>query len=168
MPNKPEIVAWDTCVIIDALQKSKGRWEKIAPFIEDAEKDRLRIIVSEISVVECSHLKESSAPLEEQHKLIDAWFNSPYIVRRPIHPGITREAVRLARAHNLTAADAIVLATAVKDRVPILLTGDGKTRKKGRKLLPLSQKIGDPPIIIAEPDPGSGTLFADAKEKRSN
>lgn len=166
MPNKPEIIAWDTCVIIDAIQKSDGKWEKIAPFVTDAENDRTRIVVSEISVVECSRLKESAAPPEEQHKLIDSWFESPYVVRRPIHPGITRAAVQLARAHKLGAADAIVLATALNNGASILHTGDGKTRKRGGKLIPLNKKLGNPPMIIAEPDSSMiGPLFANAKEK---
>ena len=134
---------------------------KIAPIIQEAELGQLKIIISEISVIECSHLQNppSGMSLADQHATIDKWFESPFFARRAIHPGITREAVKLARQHNLSAADSIVLATALKDGVRVLHTGDGSGRNKGRKLLPLSGQLGSPPLTIREPDPGQLALF---------
>jgi predicted nucleic acid-binding protein len=159
MPNKIETIAWDSCVIIDAIQRT-GKYQEIAPLIGQGEKGTLKILVSEISIVECSHLKQSSLPLEEQHKLLDRWFESPYLVRQSVHPGIVRRAVRLSREFQLGAADAIVLATAEFRKVSVLHTGDGSGKKKGKKLLPLSGKIGNPPITISEPNSAPpGGLF---------
>ena len=168
MASEIERVAWDTCVIIDAIQKTPGKWKDIAPWVTQAENGKLKIIVSEISLIECSHLKfkEGSLSFDEQHRLIDEWFDNDFVVRRPIDQRITRLAMRLAREHRLTAPDAIVLATAVRNEVQFLHTGDGKIKKQGIKLLPLSGKIGDPPITIMEPDPLYGSIFA--KDVKAN
>jgi len=134
--------------------------------LEEAYKGDLKIVISEISLIECSHLKDvcSGASRNEQHRLIDEWFDSPFLVRRSIVPAITRSAMKLAREHDLGAADAIVLATALKDRVPELHTGDGSGRKKGRKLLPLSEIVGgDPTLRICEPTPSQLILALRSK-----
>lgn len=165
MAKKTKVVAWDTCVIIDAIQRTADKWEKISPIIMDAESGDMKIVISEMSLVECNHLESpaSSMSLAEQHKLIDAWFESPYLIRRPIHQGITHEAIKLSRQYNLTAPDAIVLATAIKNRVGILHTGDGSGRKKGKRLIPLSGKIGNPPLVICEPNPSQ--LYLDYEQR---
>lgn len=159
MAKKTKVIAWDTCVIIDAIQQSGDKWEKIAPIIQEAESGNLSIVVSEISIIECSHLKESTKSSVEQHKLIDEWFESPFIVRRGFHQGITKLAVSLARDHHLSAADAIVLATAIKNNVSVLHTGAGTGRKSGKKLLPLSGQVGNPLLTISEPNPTQLALF---------
>lgn len=152
MTKKTKIIAWDTCVIINAIQQDGDKWPKIAPIIQEAELGNLKIVVSEISIIECGRLKNSGEPLAEQYKLIDRWLDSPFIVRRGFHHGIARDAASLARDHTLRAADAIVLATALKNDVSVLHTGDGK-------LLLLSGQVGDPPLKITHPDPEQLALF---------
>lgn len=151
MANKIDVIAWDSCVIIDALQGT-GKVSDLKALVSQAKKGDLKILISEISLVECSQLKGSALPKDEQHERLDIWFKSPFLIRQPIHPGITRRAIAIAREHSLGAADAIILATAEFRRAPVLHTGDGKSRKKGGKLLPLSERIGNPPIMILEPD----------------
>ena len=41
MATKIDRVVWDSCVIIDAIQATPGRWEKIEPFLKLAESTEL-------------------------------------------------------------------------------------------------------------------------------
>ena len=164
MKEKSEKVVWDSCVIIDALQKTPGRYELIEPFLHEAHNKKLQIVISEISVTEVSHLKElgkQGIPIDEQIELIDDWLENPFIVRRPVIPGISELAKEIGRKFNLKrAADRIVVATAQFDNIPLIHTFDGIDSQKKSKMLPLDNKIGDPPIRIMEPNPAFGTLFA--------
>lgn len=161
MPNRPDIVMWDTCVIIDAIQKDPRYWAAIEPFVKDAQQGKLLIVVSEISVVEVSHLSslgEKGMSIEEQVKLISQWFENPYVVRRQQHPGISELAAEIGRNHPIKrASDRVIVATAVFNRIPVLHTRDGEGGKSG--LIPLSGEIGNPPLRIEIPNYGSGTLF---------
>lgn len=160
-------VVWDSCVIIDAIQKTPGRYEKIEPFLKDAENGKLLIVVSELSVAEVSHLTkltDNGILLDDQVQLIKDWFENPYIVRRPVHAGISELAGEVGRKHKLKRApDRIIVATALFEKIPQIHTFDGIDPKKKNKLLPLDGQIGDPPLRIREPDPAQDTLF----EKRN-
>ena len=161
MPNKPEVVMWDSCVIIDAIQKDPKYWPAIEPFVKDAEQGKLLIVVSEISRVEVSYLSrlaQGGTPIEDQVRLINAWFENPYVVRRQQHAGISDLAAEIGRTYSLKrAAVRIILATAVFERIPILHTRDGEGGKPG--LLKLSGKVGNPPVRIEAPERYHGTLF---------
>lgn len=50
MRTEPNRVVWDANVVIDALQKTDGRWQKIEPFLQEAENGNLEIVLSEITV----------------------------------------------------------------------------------------------------------------------
>ena len=165
-----ERVVWDSCVIIDTIQKTQGRYERIEPFIIDAEKGKLLIVISEISVAEVSHsnqLISQGVSLADQAQAIKEWLENPYIYRVPVHAGISELASDIGRQFNLKrAADRIIVATAKFERIPTVHTFDGTDPKKKNKILPLDGKIfflnskpGDLPIRIMEPDPAKGTVF---------
>jgi predicted nucleic acid-binding protein len=170
--KKPtEIILWDSCVIIDAIQKTPGRYECIEPFIRDAEKGKLSLVISEISVAEVSHLSEldkQGVSIEEQEKIIKEWLENPYIIRRQVHRGISERASEIGRKFKLKrGADRIIIATADFEKIPLIHTFDGLDPDKKNKILPLDGKIGDPPIRIMEPNPAYGTLFGtDAENKK--
>jgi len=168
--DKPKIVVWDSCVIIDAIQKlPPERYALIGPFIKDAENKKLKIVISEISIAEVTHLNElgkQGVSDEEQFTLINDWLENPYIVRRPVHRGISDLAVEIKRQHKLKrAADRIIIATAQFEKISLIHTFDGTDRTKKNKILPLDGKIyfeteeGREPIRIMTPDPDFGTLF---------
>lgn len=163
MTSDRELVVWDSCVIIDALQKTEGRWDLIEPFLSEAEQGRLTIVVSEISVAEVSKLKalKDTHSNEQIIQMIKDWFDHEYVARRPVHAGISEIAAQIARLHNIRrAADATVIATAVYENIGTVHTFDGYTNKGPAGLLRFDGKIGDPPVTIAAPDPTQGTLWA--------
>jgi len=151
-------VVWDTCVVIDAIQKTPGRWTLIEPLLHEAQNGQLQIVVSEITVAETTHFKRSTDTIEAQVKLIRDWFENQYIVRRPVYPAISELAAFIGRMHGVKrATDTIILATAVHDRVPTLHTFDEV------HMLPLDGKLGgSPPLKICLPDPKQFLLISDA------
>lgn len=160
-------VVWDSCVILDAIQKS-GDYDLIEPYLRDAENGKLKIVVSEISVIEVSRLDDLASKgidVVTQLQLIDDWFENEYVIRKPPIPGITDMALNVARNHNVRGNDAIIVATALFYRIPILHTGDGSSRKKGGKLIPLDRKIGEPPLRITKPNPFENTLFENREQE---
>jgi predicted nucleic acid-binding protein len=167
MRSEPAVVVWDTCVIIDAIQKTAGRYECIEPYIQDAEKGKLRIIISEVSVAELLMLKEYESQgmsIEEQAKLIRDWLENPYIVRRSVYPRISERAAEVGRQHEIApATDAIIVATALCEGVQVLHTFDGldegATTRKRNKLCTYDGKIGTPALHIGPPDASRGTIF---------
>ena len=166
-----EKILWDSCVIIDAIQGTPGRYEKIAPFLKDAENGKLLIVVSESSVAEVSHLNKlttQGVSLDEQAKIIKEWLENPYIYRVPLHAGISELASDIGRQFKLKrATDRIVVATAQFEKISLIHTFDGLDPAKKSKILPLDGKvcdIGGTLIKITEPDPHRGTLF----EKKSD
>ena len=163
MPNKRDVVMWDSCIIIDAIQKSPQYWSAIEPFVADAEAGKLLIVVSEISVAEVSSLgglNEQGVSLEEQAKLIREWFENPYVSRRQQHAGISELAAEYGRTYSLKAApDRVVLATAVFEKIPVLHTRDGAgASPRSKMLLPLDRKVGNPPLRIEVPNYRQGLL----------
>jgi predicted nucleic acid-binding protein len=153
MANEPERAVWDSCVVLDALDRTKGRYEKIAPFLADAELGRFIIVLSEITIAEVSYLPSNPGASEAALQIIQRWFENPYIVRRPVHNEISRVAAEIGRQHRVKrAADRVVLATAIVEHVRTVHTFD-------EGLWALDQMIGNPPLRIGEPDYGAGTLF---------
>lgn len=150
---------FDSCVLIDAIQKTPDRYDKIGPYVSEAEAGRLQIVISVLSLAEVCYLEERQAvgaPLQEQVRQIEQWLNSSFIVARNVDRLIARRAARLREpgAFGLKTPDAIIVATALLYHVPQLLTFDAA------KLLKLDGKVGGKPLLrIVEPDGRLGPLF---------
>ncbi|MEW8508628.1 MAG: PIN domain-containing protein [Candidatus Thiodiazotropha sp.] len=154
-----DIIAWDSCVLIDAIQKKDGIYEHIETMIRKAEAGELYIVVSSVSVAEIQYLGELSATglsKVEQNTLIDSWMDQPYIVIRSADRATCRQAALLAQQSNsmgygkLTPIDSIILATAIKHEAETLVTLDGKNKSSG--LIKFSGKFGSPALNIRTPD----------------
>jgi predicted nucleic acid-binding protein len=153
-----ERVVWDTNVAISLLQNEQGRLQRIEPYIEKAEAGRLEILFPETSVVELHNLRglqDEGKDIDEIRAIIRDFLDQPYLLRRPLHRRLANLASELALVHRIKrAADAVVLALTRQESVATLHTYD-------HGLIQLSGKVGVPPITICEPDPATGTLFAD-------
>ena len=148
--SKIDRVAWDTCVVIEAIQgknpEHPDRWGKIEPYLTDARGGKCQIIVSEIVIAETKKLKDSKSSEPEQIEMISRWFMNPFIVRRAVHQGISELAAQIGRQYSIKrAADAIIVATTLRDELSELHTFD-------EKLLILDEQIGSPPLRIRTPD----------------
>ena len=164
MAIKIKRVVWDSCVVIDAIQATPERWERIEPFAKEAEAGRLQIVISEVNVAEILHLKrlgDGGMTIENQVALIRQWLMNPYIVRRPVHRGISELAAEIGRKYGVKgAADCIVVATAIDEGIEIIHSFDGDRDKTShRKLLNFDGRIGSPPLRITVPDFLASTIF---------
>jgi predicted nucleic acid-binding protein len=146
MTTKPQVVLWDSCVIIDCLQQDEARYPDIFPMVQQAQTGALTIVVSEISIAEVARLDklaERGASLSEQKSVIEDWFDLPYVVAQVVDRSVSMIASRLKRNHaKLKTCDAVVLATALRHGVPIVYTYDGLTKPDG--LLQLNGAVANP------------------------
>jgi predicted nucleic acid-binding protein len=153
-----EQAVWDACVVIDAISKTPGRYEALEPYIADAEAGKFKIVIPESVVAEVNHLTNESIPDDKAVRMIRDWFENPYIVRRGLFPGTSELASDIGRRYKVKrATDAIVLATAVFENIPVVHTFDGSGKKPG--MIALDKMIGEPPLRIIEPNYWDGTLL---------
>ena len=150
------IIAWDSCIIVDAIQKHSQKYAAIQPMILNAEKGDLKIVVSSLSAAEVKYLRELSAngmSQTEQDDLIDRWFNNDYIEMRNADFGTCKYAADIGRIHaNLSPTDAVILATTIRSESPMLITYDNGKTGKFDGLLSLDGRVGNPAIKICKPE----------------
>lgn len=167
-----EKILWDSCVIIDAIQKKDGTFIFLDEMLRRAEAGKLLIVISAVSVAEVTYLKEFAAKgmsRDRQASLIQDWLNQDYIFKRNADPGICSDAAKLARqlstkGKSLTPLDSIILATALRAEVEVLITDDdGKTNNKHLGLLELNEQLGDPKLKILRPSQYKAQLPMDLK-----
>ena len=161
MPDSPELVYFDACLFIELLQQSnQDRFDACEDIRQKAEKNTLIIVTSAVTIVEVNKLPELKSLPEEQSKKIIEFFENPYIAIRPVDRRTAEYAHELTRTHGLANLDAIHIATAIVNKVPVFYTYDApKGKRKG--LLRYHLKVGKPPLqILTPPDPDAGTLFA--------
>lgn len=158
-----DLAYFDACLFIELLQQGdKARFDACEALRKKAQAKALTIITSMITITEVNKLPGSKELPEEQSKKILDFFENPYIVVRPLDRRTAEYAHELTRTLGLKNMDAIHLATALLNRVPVLYTYDlSKGRRKG--LLPHHQKVKNPAgellRIEQPPDPDEGTLF---------
>jgi len=152
MASKPYLVMWDSCVVIDYLKQHDARFPLIQPMIDQAEKGELKIVVSEITPAEVLTLEKiggiDHATIAEHVSLINDFFERSYMVRRIVDKPVALLAAQLRRNyHPLGTCDAVILATAVLHKVPVVYTFDGDSagNPKPGKMLPLDNKIAISP-----------------------
>jgi predicted nucleic acid-binding protein len=138
-------VAWDTCILIDAIQKTPDRFDAIAPMLNLARIGDLKIVLSTVCVAECHYLKElaaQGADQEEQNNLIEKWLEHSFLVKRAADMGtckVAAQVLRLVRG-KLSSSDAIIVATALRHKASALITYDDT---KGKSLIAQDGKIPD-------------------------
>jgi predicted nucleic acid-binding protein len=165
MPNNITIAVWDACVVIDAIVKTPGRYEMIEPFLVDDDNGKFRIVLSEFTVGEVTHLSGLDGKLtrNQQRELIFKWLDHSWITRRAVHPGVSRKAAELGDQYKIQhTGDMYVVATAVMDKIPLIHTFDG-CGKNIEGLISFDNKIGDPLIRITTPIHPDGILFAQSQ-----
>lgn len=142
---RDEVISWDTCIILDAIQKS-GEWDSIAPMVNLAQEGDLKIVVSAMCVAELHYLRNMAADgmtQPEQNDLIARWLDSEYLVKRAVDLGVAETAAEICRTVKgaLRPPDAIIVATALMHGASALITHDDQ---QGESLLKQDQKIARP------------------------
>jgi predicted nucleic acid-binding protein len=139
----PNLIALDSCSILHLLSKTPAWYPHVRRIYDDAVASKLMIVVSEVSIAECSRLEVTGAPAlppADQAHLISLFFHNTFIIRRPLTSRESEFAATLVRDNAIGTCDALVAATAVFAGATTLYTTDGcSPRRKAGKLLTLGQ-----------------------------
>ena len=115
-----EFVYWDSCVFIDALQKTKGRYEALEPILDAAERGEIVLVSSFLTLAEVVKVQGADADVSirglseaEVEQLIFGFFENPYIQLRPVDRLVTTQARVITRRFGVKPPDAIHIATAM-------------------------------------------------------
>lgn len=140
---RSQIIAWDSCIILDAIQKTPNRYDSIAPMINAAAVGDLKIVVSAMSYAECYYLKEAARtglPQPDQNDLIEKWLESAFLIKRANDFGVSKIAGEICRQFRgaIKPPDAVIAATALRHNAEMLITCDDTG---GESLLACDGKI---------------------------
>lgn len=139
MPTK-RLVYWDSCVYIDCIQKTPGRWAQIEPVLRQAEQGEIEFVASALVIAE---VVKCPAIASDDDKIRD-FFENDFIKFRNVDRRTAEEAAKLSRAHGIKPPDAIHVATAIMTKCETLHTYDDK-------LLVFDGKAGVPRLAIGNP-----------------
>ena len=140
------VISWDSCILIDAIQRTATRWPSIAPMLNLTKKGELKIVLSTLCVAEAYFLRESSdlgVPQAAQNELIERWLEHSFLIKRAADFGTCKIAAELCRhtQGKLKPPDAIIVATALRHNASALITFDDKA---GESLLKQDQQFDLP------------------------
>jgi len=79
MPTKPTRVYWDSCVYIDCIQKTPGRFDVLKGLLREAEHGGIILVASALVVAEVVKLNACSDSDAEQASRIRSFFENDYI-----------------------------------------------------------------------------------------
>lgn len=135
MPGKPRRVYWDSSVFLSLFQRgstpeSAYQREQAIHLLEEARNGTTLIITSTFTLAEARR-GEGVPPLPgEEHATLNAFFKHSYIEAVPVDRAIGELAAEYGERFNLSPADAVQLATAVRVKVPIFLAWDGDFHRR--------------------------------------
>ena len=127
---------WDSCLFLAYLQNKPEERELvdvISALLRRAESGETLIVVSTLVLAEIQPLR----PYEPHHAEV-FWnlfhTNRPYLKMVGLSPRIAELAGSIGGEHQITPPDAVHVATALADRVDVLLTRDGARDNERRRL----------------------------------
>jgi predicted nucleic acid-binding protein len=92
---------WDSCIFIDLLQQTAGRYDACEEIRKKAEDGELIIVTSAIALAEVCKLPASGLADQEQFQKITDFFENPYIAIRAVDRIIGSRARELTHTHGL-------------------------------------------------------------------
>ena len=137
---------WDSATFLGCLKSEPDRVPACRPVLEAAENGDVVLITSALTIAEVLWLKGQAKIEASQAKKVEAFFRHDWIVVREVDRFIAEEARDLVWWKKVKPKDAIHLATAMRQDVPI---DQFDTFDNG--LIKLSGSLGDPPLTIGVP-----------------
>lgn len=117
-------VALDTAPLIYFIERNRQYRNILRPFFAAVAKGDTRIVTSTLTLMEVlvHPLRHGNELLA--HRYSDILLSSPNVTTVPITSAIAKTAAQLRATTSLKTPDAIQLATAITEKVDVLLTGD--------------------------------------------
>jgi predicted nucleic acid-binding protein len=142
---------WDSCCFLAWLQKeSADRVRRCRMVIDEAEAGNLRLVTSTLALAEVLWIRgKPPIPVAQARKVHD-FFQHEWIVIREVDRATAEEARELVWNERVRPKDAIHMATALRVHKDAPL--DQFDTFDEDDLIPLSGKLGDPPLTIGFPD----------------
>lgn len=140
---------WDACTFLALLRGEEGRLAQCEAAIRHAEKGEIRIITSALTLAEVLWLTgKDPIPVEDREK-VRRFFESDFLALYDVDRTIAEMAQDVVWEHRVRPKDAIHVATALSlgRRVSIEQMDTFDVGLQG-----LSGKIGDPGLVIGEPN----------------
>lgn len=152
MTIKPDNIYWDSCVFIDALQHTAGRYDILREIVESAKRGETRIVTSAFSIAEVISLSSDRPVSAADAKKIKEFFENDYIKLRNVDRPTIELAADIGRQNIIKPPDALHIATAIRAKCRELQTYDGVNDPTNKKrLLFYDGKIGVPALAIKVP-----------------
>lgn len=154
--RKQRYIAWDSCVLIDALEKDTGpkkdtRYKFVRPILEAAQNGEYKIVLSTMAIAET--WKAHGIEPDEYSSVLSAYVTQEFfeLVATDLQLGL--KCGEIQRDHgNMDKEDVYHVATAIRWKAEALLTTDGTSKKNKTSLLKQDGKIGTPPLTIVTPE----------------
>jgi predicted nucleic acid-binding protein len=140
-----ELRYWDANAFLAYFQEEAGRVDSCEAALEQAEKGKILIVTSALTLTEVLALrgKKRLPPNQKMKDKVTAFFKNEYIAVQ----NVTREIAELSRElvwdKGIKPKDAIHVASAISANVTVFETYDGPLRRKGNKVTNI--KFREPP-----------------------
>lgn len=143
---KPQVRYWDSNCFLGWLKGESDKKERCAEVLKAAEGRKIKIATSALTLVEVLRLKGEARISKKDSKTIEDFFRNPYIIVQNLDRRLAEKARELVwEKGSIQPKDAIHLATAIINRIPIIDTFD-------QYLIKLDGKMGNPLIRIGYPN----------------
>jgi predicted nucleic acid-binding protein len=142
----PELRYWDSVVFLAYFLAEAGRVDLCETGLEDAEKGKVLIITSALTLAEVLALRGGPRipPDPNLKKKVIDFFKNEYIAVQNVTRNVAETARDLVWDHGIKPKDAIHVASALNAKVMVLETFDGP-------LIAKSGLVGNPGLLIREP-----------------
>ncbi len=121
-----KVVGLDTAPVIYYLESHEDYRELLHPFFAMVSKKECSVVTSVMTLVEGLILPLRAKDYEWERKYYTFLYSIDGVKTCDVSPNIAERAARLRATHNITAPDAIQVATAITARASVFLTNDAQ------------------------------------------
>ncbi len=149
-----ELVYWDNDAFLGWLQEELGKVELCEGTLRRARLGEVIIFTSALTLAEVLWRRGGPPLPKDKADMLNQFFRRSYFRVRNVTRRIAESAQQIYWNDGVMPKDAIHVATALDDRIPVLETFDGHLLKK-------SGLVGSPTLVIRKPiAPDQTELFA--------
>lgn len=156
-----EKIYWDSDCFLGHFKADDGKAEKCDGVLQRAERGEVLIVTSALTLAEVLWMRGGPRLSEDKALIVRKFFRKTFIRVYNVSRKISESAQDLVWDHDIKPKDAIHVATALHLGVDALETFDGG-------LIGKSGTVGDPLLLIREPQAAAQGRFNLAEPKRTD